>query len=211
MELAFYTNEGVASGVKAYDLPEFSDSKGLYALKQVILAYAANRRQGTVSTKTRRTVHGTGKKPFRQKGTGIARQGSKVGPQHYHGAVAHGPQPRDFSQRINKKMRKLALSRALFDRVVDKEIVVIESLDRPEIKTAAVSKVLNRIAPKGTVLVLDDNWGDSSLLSTRNIRRAEVLEASDVTAYEICQFGTIICSERAVERLLKRVNGGSEQ
>lgn len=210
MEISFYTSEGVPAGVKSFDVPVFEDDKGLYALKQVILAYAANRRQGTVSTKTRRTVHGTGKKPFRQKGTGIARQGSKVGPQHYHGAVAHGPQPRDFSQRVNKKMKRLALSRALFDRVRDNEVRVIDSWDRPEIKTQAFSRVLGNISPSGSVLVLDDQWADNSLLSARNLDRVEVQEAREVSAYELCQFGTIILSERGISRLLERINGGNQ-
>lgn len=210
MEISFYTSEGQPAGVKSFDLPVFEDDKGLYALKQVILAHAANRRQGTVSTKTRRTVHGTGKKPFRQKGTGIARQGSKVGPQHYHGAVAHGPQPRDFSQRINKKMKRLALSRALFDRVRDNEVLVIDSWDRPEIKTKAFSQVLGKISPSGSVLVLDDQWADNSLLSARNVDRVEVQEAREVSAYELCQYGTIILSERGISRLLERINGGNQ-
>jgi large subunit ribosomal protein L4 len=207
MELAFFSSEGESQGVKAFEIPSFANEKGLYALKQVVLAHAANRRQGSVSTKTRRTVHGTGKKPFRQKGTGIARQGSKVGPQHYHGSVAHGPQPRDFSQRINKKMKRLALARALFDRALDTELKVIAEWAMPEVKTAAFDRLLNKLAVQGTVLVLDDSWQNNSLLSARNISRLELQEASDVSAYELCQFGTIICSERGLECLLKRIKG----
>jgi large subunit ribosomal protein L4 len=207
MELAFFSSEGESQGVKAFEIPSFANEKGLYALKQVVLAHAANRRQGSVSTKTRRTVHGTGKKPFRQKGTGIARQGSKVGPQHYHGSVAHGPQPRDFSQRINKKMKRLALARALFDRAVDTELKVISEWAMPEVKTASFDRLLDKLAVQGTVLVLDDSWQNNSLLSARNISRLELQEASDVSAYELCQFGTIICSERGLECLLKRIKG----
>jgi large subunit ribosomal protein L4 len=210
MDISFFTIEGQSAGKKTFDVPVFEGDKGLYALKQVVVAYAANRRQGTVSTKTRRTVHGTGKKPFRQKGTGIARQGSKIGPQHYHGAVSHGPQPRDFSQRINKKMKRLALSRALYDRVVDNEVMVIESWDRPSIKTADFNRVLSNISVKGSVLVLDDEWADNSLLSARNLQRVEVQEAREVSAYELCQYGSIILSEKGIARLLERINGGNQ-
>jgi large subunit ribosomal protein L4 len=154
-------------------------------------------------------VHGTGKKPFRQKGTGTARQGSKVAPMHYHGSVAHGPQPRDFSQRINKKMRKVALSRALFDRAVDGEVYVIEKWDVAEIKTKLFNEVIGKIAPNGRILVMDDSWSDQTILAARNIARVDVNEASDVNAYDLSDYDQLIISEKGLERLLARMNGGN--
>lgn len=209
MKLKVFSSDGASSSEKDYAIPQFEGDKGLQALKQVILAVMANRRQGTVSTKTRSTVHGTGKKPFRQKGSGTARQGSKVGPQHYHGSVAHGQQPRDYSQRLNKKMRQAALSRALFDRASDGEVVVIEKWEVEDRKTRLFNEILEKVAPKGRLLILDDSWSDQSLLAARNISRIDINEASDVNAYDLSAYDQVIFSEKGLERLLARLNGGN--
>jgi len=209
MKLQIFTVNGNDSSEKEFPIPEFEGEKGLQVLKQVILAYQANRRQGSVSTKTRSTVHGTGKKPFRQKGTGMARQGTKVAPQHYHGSVAHGPQPRDFRQRINKKMRKLALSRALYDRASEGDVTVIEKWEVTERRTKLFSELLSRIAPEGKLLILDDSWSDQNLLAARNINRVEVTEASDINALDLSQYDRVVTSEKGLERLLSRLIGGN--
>lgn len=209
MKLKIFTPDGTDATEKEFPIPEFEGEKGLQVLKQVILAYQANRRQGTVSTKTRTTVHGTGKKPFRQKGTGMARQGTRVAPQHQHGAVAHGPQPRDFRQRINKKMRQLALSRALFDRASEGEVTVIEKWDVSERRTRLFNDILSRVAPDGKLLILDDSWSDQNLLAARNIHRIEINEASDINALDLSQYDRVVTSEKGLERLLSRLNGGN--
>ncbi len=209
MKLKVFNSDGSSAAEKEFPIPEFEGDKGLQALKQVILSVQANQRQGSVSTKTRSTVHGTGKKPFRQKGTGSARQGSKVAPNHYHGSVAHGPQPRDFNQHINKKMKKLALSRALFDRVVDGEVSVIEKWEIAERKTKLMHEILGKVAPAGKLLILDDSWSDNSLLAARNINRVEINEADDVNAFDLSAYDQVIVSEKGMERLLARMNGGN--
>lgn len=209
MKLKVFSSDGATTSEKDYAIPQFEGDKGLQALKQVILAIQANRRQGNASTKTRRTVHGTGKKPFRQKGTGMARQGSRVAPQHYHGSVAHGPHPRDFSQRMNRKMRKSALSRALFDRASDGEVVVIEKWEVADRKTKLFNGLLDTIAPEGRLLILDDSWSDQNILAVRNIQRVEVNEASDVNAFDLSNYDQVIFSEKGLERLLARLNGGN--
>lgn len=209
MKIKVFSTDGSSATEKDFAIPQFEGDKGLQALKQVILAVQANQRQGTVSTKTRSTVHGTSKKPFRQKGSGTARQGTKVGPQHYHGAVAHGPQPRDFSQRINRKMKQVALSRALFDRAVDGEIAVIEKWEVSERKTRLFNELLERVAPTGKLLILDDSWSDNNILAARNIARVEVTEASDVNALDLSRYDQVIFSEKGLERLLSRLNGGN--
>ena len=209
MKIKVFNADGSSAAKKEYAIPQFEGDKGLQALKQVILAVQANKRQGTVSTKTRSTVHGTGKKPFRQKGTGSARHGTRVAPQHYHGSVAHGPQPRVFSQRINKKMKKVALSRALFDRATDGEIAVIKKWEVAERKTRLINDILEKIAPAGKLLILDDSWADNTLLAARNINRVEINEASDVNAYDLSAYDQVIFSEKGLERLLDRLNGGN--
>ncbi|MEX0321114.1 MAG: 50S ribosomal protein L4 [Puniceicoccaceae bacterium] len=209
MKIKVFNADGSSAADKDFDIPQFEGDKGLQALKQVILAVQANQRQGSVSTKTRSTVHGTGKKPFRQKGSGTARQGSRVAPMHYHGSVAHGPQPRDFNQRINKKMKTVALSRALFDRAVDGEVSVIEKWEVAETKTKLFNDIIGKIAPKGRILVMDDSWSDVTILAARNISRVEVNEASDVNAFDLSNYDQLIISEKGLERLLARMNGGN--
>lgn len=209
MKLKVFNSDGSSAAEKEFPIPQFEGDKGLQALKQVILSVQANQRQGSVSTKTRSTVHGTGKKPFRQKGTGSARQGSKVAPNHYHGSVAHGPQPRDFNQHINKKMKKLALSRALFDRVVDGDVSVIEKWEIAERKTKLMHEILCKVAPAGKLLILDDSWSDNSLLAARNINRVEINEADDVNAFDLSAYDQVIVSQKGMERLLARMNGGN--
>ena len=208
MKLKIYTPDGASSNEKDFSIPEFEGDKGVQALKQVILAHLANRRQGTVSTKTRSTVHGTGKKPFRQKGTGIARQGTKVGTQHTHGSVAHGPQPRDWSQSLNKKMKTLALKRALFERAQEGEVAVIEKWEIADKKTKLFSSVVTNIAPSGKVLIVDDSWSDQNILAARNIARVDINEASDINALDLSHHDTIIVSEKGLEKILSRLNGG---
>ena len=210
MKLKFYTADGSSVSEKEYSIPELEGDKGVQALKQVLLAYMANRRQGTHSTNTRSTVHGTGKKPFRQKGTGIARQGTKVAPQHYHGSVAHGPQPRDYSQHINKKMRALALKRALYERAAEGEIDVVERWDAESGKTKALNGVLGAMAPRGRLLIVDDSWADQSVLAARNIARLDMREAASVNALDLSDFDRIIFSEKGIEKLLNRLNGGNQ-
>jgi len=207
MKLKVYSVDGASSYEKEFAIPEFEGSKGLQALKQVILGYVANRRQGASSTKTRSTVHGTGKKPFRQKGSGTARQGSRVAPQHYHGSVAHGPQPRDYTQGLNKKMRKLALSRALYNRAIEGDVVLIEKWEVSERKTRLFNAIVEKIAPKGKILVIDDSWSDQTLLAARNIERVSINEAGLLNAFDLSRYDKIIVSEKGFEFLLNRVNG----
>ena len=129
MKLKLFSADGTKSEDKDFvSFPTFDDDKGVAALRQVVIAHQANRRQGTASTKTRAEVAGSGKKLFRQKGSGTARQGTRRVPHQRHGGIAHGPKPRDFSQKINRKMKSLAFQRALFERATDGGISVIESI-----------------------------------------------------------------------------------
>src|SRR3954468_16315132 len=156
MKLTVFSSDGKTSSEKDFaDLPVFEGDKGLQAVKEVIVAINANNRQGTHSTKTRGEVRGGGKKPWRQKGTGRARAGSIRSPLWSGGGVVFGPKPRDYSKKINAKVKALAFSRALFDRVSAGEIVVIEGFVSAQSKTKAISKVLGLIAPKGRILLVD--------------------------------------------------------
>jgi large subunit ribosomal protein L4 len=155
MKLKVYSSDATKTSEKEFNLPTFEGDRGLQAVKEVVVAHRANARQGTRSTKTRGEVSGGGKKPWNQKGTGRARAGSIRSPLWVGGGVVFGPRPRDFSKKINNKVKALAFSRALYDRAVAGEIEVIENFSPAQPKTKLMSKVVKVIAPKGKVLLVD--------------------------------------------------------
>src|SRR5471030_41170 len=156
MKLTVFNSDGTTSSEKDFaGLPTFEGDKGLQAVKEVIVAINANNRQGTHSTKTRGEVRGGGKKPWRQKGTGRARAGSIRSPLWSGGGVVFGPKPRDYSKKINAKVKALAFRRALFERASSGEIAVIERFVTEPAKTKVMNKVVTLIAPKGKVLLVD--------------------------------------------------------
>ncbi|MDQ8204850.1 50S ribosomal protein L4 [Pelagicoccus sp. SDUM812003] len=210
MKLKLFNNDGSANGEAEFEgLPVFEDDKGVQAVKEVVVAQAANNRQGSASTKTRGEVRGGGKKPWRQKGTGRARAGSNRSPIWVGGGIVFGPRPRDYSKKINKKVKSLAFSRALFDRVADESIVVIESLDlAPKAKEG--SKLVRGIAPEGKVLVIDKEFSDTAILALRNLAGVALEEAPYISVTELCQFKTIIATRAALEALIERAKGGSK-
>ena len=211
MKIKVYTATGDFSAEKDFAVPQYEGDKGVQALKQAILAYQANARIGNGRrTKNRSTVHGTGKKPFRQKGTGQARQGTKVGPQHYHGSVAFGPQGRVYTQKLPQKMRTLALGRALFERVSEGSVSVVTAWELEQPKTKLFDAVVSKIAPEQKrLLVVDAAWSDPALLAARNIARLDLGEAADLNALDLCDYDQIIISEKGIEKLLSRLNGGN--
>src|SRR5690349_22308059 len=156
MKLTVFTSDAAKSSEQEFKLPTFEGSKGLQAVKEVVVAHRANARQGTRSTKTRGEVSGGGKKPWAQKGTGRARAGSIRSPLWSGGGVVFGPKPRDFSKKINGKVKTLAFGRALFDRATAGDVSVIEAFAPQQAKTKVFSQIIGRIAPKGKVLIVDD-------------------------------------------------------
>jgi len=156
MKLKVYSPDATTSRDEEFSgFPVFEGDKGQQALKEVIVAITANARLGTHSTKRRGEVRGGGKKPWNQKGSGRARAGSNRSPLWPGGGVVFGPQPRDYSKKINAKVKLLALSRALFERAVAGEIEVIEAWQSTSAKTKEISEILSRIAPQGTLLLVD--------------------------------------------------------
>ena len=179
------------------------------SLKEVIVAINANRRQGTRSTKTRGEVSGGGKKPWRQKGTGRARAGSTRSPIWVGGGVAHGPKPRDYSKKINSKVKALAFSRQLFDRASAGEIAIIEEFVTTPAKTQVASEIINRIAPKGRVLLVDAPFAETTVLAARNLERVSFQEASKLNSHDLAQYVKIVISAKAIEAIIARANGGN--
>jgi len=209
MKLTVFSSDGKTSSEKDFaGLPTFEGDKGLQAVKEVIVAINANNRQGTHSTKTRGEVRGGGKKPWRQKGTGRARAGSIRSPLWSGGGVVFGPKPRDYSKKINDKVKSLAFSRALFDRAIAGEIAVIEQFDTAIKKTKLVDAIVTRIAPKGKILLVDAPHTIDHARAARNIERVTLQVASKLNTLDLAQYKKIIVSTKALEAILARVTGG---
>ncbi len=210
MKLKIFSPDGTTSREEDFSgLPVFEGDKGLQAVKEVIVAHRANARLGTHSTKTRGEVSGGGKKPWRQKGTGRARAGSNRSPIWVGGGVVFGPKPRDYSKKINAKVKALAFSRALFDRAVAGEIDLIERFEIEPVKTKVVNQVVSRIAPAGKILLVDDPFTADTLRAARNHKRISLQEAAKLNTLDLAQYKKIIVSLKALEKIIARVNGGS--
>jgi large subunit ribosomal protein L4 len=210
MKLKVYTVDGSQFVEKDFDAIEtFEGDKGLQAVKQVAVAHRANARQGTRSTKTRGEVSGGGKKPFKQKGTGRARAGSTRSPLWSGGGVVFGPRPQDFSQKINAKVKNLALRRAFFDRAVAGEIEIIERFEAASAKTKAISQLMGRIAPEGKILIVDAPFGTEVRRAAANIERLSLQDATQLNTLDLTQYRKVILSEKALENVLTRMKGGN--
>ena len=171
------------------------------AMHLVVVNYLASQRQGTQSTLTRSEVSGGGKKPWRQKGSGRARQGSTRSPQWYHGGIAHGPKPRSYGFSINKKVRRLAMKSALSTKVAAEEMIVLDSFGIDEIKTAAAVKVLEAVkAAKKTLIVLPEK-DDVVYRSARNIEGVKVATVNTINVYDILNCDTIVVLKDAVTKI----------
>ena len=178
----------------------FAIEPNMYAMHLVVVNYLANQRQGTQSTRTRSEVSGGGKKPWRQKGTGRARQGSTRAPQWYHGGIAHGPKPRTYGGDINKKVRRLAMKSALSSKVAGDELVVLDSFKLDAIKTKEVAKVLNALnTGKKTLIVLPEK-DDVIYRSARNIAGVKVSLVNTLNVYDILNCDTILVLKDAVAK-----------
>lgn len=154
-------------------------------IHQVIVAQLANKRQGTKSTLTRSEVRGGGRKPWRQKGTGHARQGSIRAPQWIKGGVAFAPKPRDFSQKVNKTMRREAIKSALSKKLADNEVVVINELALDAAKTKEMASILNNFDLNKRTLIVISGTDDKIMRSARNIANVTTIDAALINVYDI--------------------------
>ena len=170
-------------------------------MHEVVVNYLANQRQGTQSTLTRTEVRGGGIKPWRQKGTGRARQGSIRAPQWVGGGVAIGPKPRDYSYRLNKKVKRLALKSSLSSKVEESEIIVLDALDCKEFKTKQVADMLAKLnVTEKALIVLPEN--DKKIVnSARNIRGVDATFVGAINTYEVLNHTKCIILKDAVEKL----------
>lgn len=158
-------------------------------------------RQGTASTKTRSEVSGGGAKPWRQKGTGHARQGSRRAPHWIHGGVVFGPHPRDYDKKMNRKERRLALKSALAYKAIDNELVVIDSFKLESAKTKEVTGVLENLKVSNNVLIVVDELDENMVLATRNLSNVILLQANEINVLDIISADYMIVTEGAIKMI----------
>ena len=170
-------------------------------LHQVVKTYLANQRQGTQSALTRAEVSGGGAKPWRQKGTGRARQGSIRAPQWIHGGVVFAPKPRDYRISLNKKVKKVAMVSALSAKAAAGEIVVVDNFDLAEIKTKTVATALKAIGAADKALVVTNGINKNLVVSIRNMEKAAASNTDVLNVYEVLNCKTLVMTKDAVEKL----------
>ncbi|MGW0730966.1 50S ribosomal protein L4 [Streptomyces sp. NPDC002851] len=183
------------------ELPsEIFDAKtSVPLIHQVVVAQLAAARQGTHKTKTRGEVRGGGKKPYRQKGTGRARQGSTRAPQFAGGGVVHGPVPRDYSQRTPKKMKAAALRGALSDRARHNRIHVVSDVVEGDVSTKAAKTLLGKISERKNVLLVIAREDEKALLSARNLPQVHILEPGQLNTYDVLVSDDVVFTKAAFD------------
>ena len=199
-KVAVYNMEG-----KEVDSIELSDSifgveVNEHLVHMAVLQQLANNRQGTQKAKTRSEVSGGGRKPWRQKGTGHARQGSTRAPQWTGGGVVFAPTPRDYSFKLNKKERRAALKSALTSRVEEKKFIVVDEINFDEIKTKKFQDVLNNLSVSKALVVLEDG-NKNAELSARNIADVKTAKTNTINVYDILKYNTVIATKAAVQAI----------
>ena len=167
----------------------------------VLVNYLANQRQGTQSTKTRAEVRGGGRKPWRQKGTGRARQGSIRAPQWVKGGIALGPKPRSYKYTVNKKERRLAIKSLLSSKVIENELTVVDKLELAEIKTKTMVKALADLKVEGkTLIVLPEN-NKNVLMSARNIEGVKTIVLNNINVFDLLKYNNLILPLETVKKI----------
>ena len=192
-------------GKKVSDL-ELADS--IFGIKpneaivhSVLVNYLANQRQGTQSTKTRAEVRGGGKKPWRQKGTGRARQGSIRAPQWIKGGIALGPKPRSYKYRVNKKERRLAIKSILSSKVLEKELTVVDKLEAKEIKTKNMVKALADMKVEGKTLIILPEKNQNVYMSARNIEGVKTILLNNINVFDLLKYTNLILPVDTVKKI----------
>ena len=208
MELKVQALSGEEAGTYSVDFNVIEDEKGEQAVHDTVVAYLAAQRSGTAKTKDRGEVSGTGKKPWRQKGTGRARTGSLRTNIFSGGGVVHGPVPRDFSKKVNSKTRTLALRKAISERLKDGEVTVVADLNLETKKTKALCAQLDAIDTEAKTLLIvdaDASKNENLCLASRNIPLVELVEASSLNTYQVLRSDRIIITQAGLDTVAGRL------
>ena len=195
-----YDMTGKETGTMELDDNVFGVKVNEHLIHMAVTQYLADNRQGTQKAKTRSEVSGGGRKPWRQKGTGHARQGSTRSPQWRHGGVVFAPVPRDYSFKLNKKEKRIALKSALTSRVEAEKFYVLDDLKLGEIKTKEFKKVLDALKVEKALVVLD-SLDRNVILSARNLPKVATAQANSINTYDIMKYSTVVATKAAVEKI----------
>jgi large subunit ribosomal protein L4 len=189
--------------VKSIELKEevFGIKPNEAVVHSVLVNYLANQRQGTQSTKTRSEVRGGGRKPWRQKGTGRARQGSIRAPQWIKGGIALGPKPRSYKYRVNKKEKQLAIRSLLSSKVLENSLVVVDKFDFTEIKTKQVVSALNNLKVEGKTLIMVPEKDEKLQKSARNVENVRTISVSTINVFDLLKYKNLVVTVDTVKKL----------
>ena len=198
--VSVYNIEGKEFGTIDLNDAVFGVEVNEHLVHMAVVSQLANKRQGTQKAKTRSEVSGGGRKPWRQKGTGHARQGSTRAPQWTGGGVVFAPTPRDYSFKLNKKERRAALKSALTSRVEEKKFIVVDEINFDEIKTKKFQDVLNNLSVSKALVVLEDG-NKNAELSARNIADVKTAKTNTINVYDILKYNTVIATKAAVQAI----------
>ena len=198
--VSVYNMEGKEVGKMDLNDAVFGVEINEHLVHMAVVQHLANKRQGTQKAKTRAEVSGGGRKPWRQKGTGHARQGSTRSPQWTHGGVVFAPTPRDYSFKLNKKEKRIALKSALTSKVQDGKVMVLDELKLDEIKTKKFQQVLTNLNAKKALVVIKEN-DKNIVLSARNIPDAQTIVADSINVYDIMKAGTVVLTKDSVAKI----------
>jgi large subunit ribosomal protein L4 len=193
-----------AEDAQAANLVLIGEEKGRQAVHDLVVAYRANRRSGSACTKTRGEVSGNNRKIYKQKGTGGARHGDKRAPIFVGGGVVFGPRPRDYSKKVTKTVRKLALRRTLGDLVRAEKLKTVDSFAISDGKTKSFVAAVDQLAQPGKVLIVGNNFDDATYLAARNVAWTQLVNASDLNVEQLLLANTIILVGDAVQTLAAR-------
>ena len=195
-----YNMEGKEVGTLELNDAVFGVEVNEHLMHLAVVGQLANKRQGTQSAKTRSEVSGGGRKPWKQKGTGHARQGSTRAPQWTHGGVVFAPKPRDYSVKMNKKEKAAAIKSALTSRVAEEKIYVVDSLSFDEIKTKKMAAVLDSLKVEKALVVLDKK-DENVILSARNLPEVRTVMSNGINVYDILKYGSLVITKDAVAQI----------
>ena len=198
--VSVYNMEGKEVGTLELNDAVFGVEVNEHLVHMAVVRQLANNRQGTQKAKTRSEVSGGGRKPWRQKGTGHARQGSTRAPQWTGGGVVFAPTPRDYSFKLNKKEKRAALKSALTSKVQDSKLVVVDELKFDEIKTKKFAEVMKNLNANKALVVLNEN-DEKVILSARNIPDVQTALTNTINVYDIMKAGTVVLTQDAVKKI----------
>jgi large subunit ribosomal protein L4 len=206
MKLAIKDSNGKSAGELEVKFPLVEDGRGTQAFHDVVVAYQAAQRMGTACTKTMGEVNGSGKKPWRQKGTGRARAGSFASPLWRGGGVVFGPKPRDYTKKVSRKTRQLALRKALTERLRAGDVVVVDDLKLASSKTRDFMKVLTALGLKGTAVVVANSADENLTLASRNVANVTLTTSDSLNTYDVLRPDKLVFTRGAFEQVEARLN-----